>query len=131
MKILNLFIGLVFVGLGVLGAILPVLPTTPFLLVALFFLSKSSAKAERIFKNSWLYHRFLKHYDQTRSLTAKEKRNIQILATLMIGIAFLIIHSLYLRILLLILLCIHHYVFIFRIPTSEQLTTTEQTTEEK
>lgn len=54
-KIVLLTFGHFFLVLGIIGAFLPILPTTPFLLLAAYFYSKSNSKI-----HTWmLKHKFL------------------------------------------------------------------------
>lgn len=50
-RVVFLTLGLVFITLGVIGIFLPLLPTTPFLILAAYCFSKSSEKLHQ-----WLLH---------------------------------------------------------------------------
>jgi uncharacterized membrane protein YbaN (DUF454 family) len=72
-KGLLIVLGWVFVGLGVLGVALPVLPTTPFMLLALWCFARSSQRF-----HDWLYfHRVfgppLQKWERHRVIPASAK----------------------------------------------------------
>ena len=54
-KILYILIGCISLGLGIIGVILPILPTVPFVLLAAFCFAKSSERLDGWFKNTKLY----------------------------------------------------------------------------
>ena len=61
-KFLYIIIGFIALGLGVLGLLLPVLPTTPLLLLASYCFVKGSKKFEHWFKGTKLYKRHLETF---------------------------------------------------------------------
>ena len=54
-KILYLALGILGLGLGALGVVLPLLPAFPFLMLAAFCFGRSSEKLDRWFKGTKLY----------------------------------------------------------------------------
>ena len=73
MRILYAVLGLFFFGLGALGAVLPVLPTTPFLLLASFFFLRSSKRLNDWFMQTKLYKRYLANFVENREMTLRTK----------------------------------------------------------
>jgi uncharacterized protein len=51
-RVVYLCLGLLMVGLGIIGAILPLMPTTIFLILAAWFFSRSSPRLEEYLLNS-------------------------------------------------------------------------------
>lgn len=87
-KLLYIIIGCAGVGFGAVGAVLPMLPTFPFLMLAAFCFARSSEKLDRWFKSTRLYKDNLEQFVAGRGMTKKTKVRIMISVTLLMSIGF-------------------------------------------
>ncbi len=85
--------GFVFFGLGCVGVVLPILPTTPFLLVAAFCFARSSRRVNDWFKGTRLYHEVLEGYVSKRAMTLRAKLAVLVPVTLLMGVGFAMMGS--------------------------------------
>lgn len=72
-KKIFLIIGILSVILGTAGIFLPLLPTTPFLLLAAFSFEKSSDKFYALLINNKYFGKYLSDYKEKKGMTLKNK----------------------------------------------------------
>ena len=65
-------LGLIAVGLGALGVVVPGLPTTPFLLLASWLLYRSSPRLQQWLLQSWL-GKYIRSYHRHGGMTKTQK----------------------------------------------------------
>lgn len=66
-------LGMVCLALGAIGAVLPILPTVPFLIGALLCFAKGSEKFYNWFTKTKIYKNNLQSFVEKRSMTRKQK----------------------------------------------------------
>lgn len=77
-------------GLGALGAVLPLLPTTPFILLAAFCFARSSKKLDCWFRSTKLYKTVFEGLLTRRAMTLAAKGKLLLPITLLLAISFVL-----------------------------------------
>lgn len=87
-KIFWIILGCISVGLGAVGAVVPMLPAFPFLMLATVSFAKSSKKLHTWFINTKLYKDNLEDYVAGRGMTKKTKIRIMTTVTVLMSFGF-------------------------------------------
>ena len=92
-KYLLIFFGLLFVVLGIIGVVLPILPTTPFMLLALAcFANNSPAFHQMLLHNRW-FGKALQQWEESRSISRTSKIKAMILIVITFALSITILHG--------------------------------------
>ena len=109
-KYLYIALGFIALGLGIIGIILPVLPTTPFLLVTSYCFAKGSDRFHNWFINTKVYKKHLESF-------VKERAILLSFVNFMLAFPLILIDVLAMRITIIILIIIKLYYFTFKVRT--------------
>ena len=114
-----IILGFAAFGLGIVGIVLPLLPTTPLFLVACFCFAKGSNRFYNWIVNTWFYKKYLNDYAKTRAMTIKAKLSICITASVLVSIPFILAPFWFMRLVIFCVLAFKWYFFMFRIKTMQ------------
>lgn len=122
-KSIFIILGTICFVLGSIGVVLPILSTTPFYLLTLFFYANSSERLHNWFINTKLYEKHLDSYVKGEGMLLKTKTSILISVTLLMGFGFYMMARKQIWIPCIILAIVwlaHVYYFIFRVKTIDK-----------
>ncbi|NLA53954.1 MAG: DUF454 domain-containing protein [Clostridiales bacterium] len=117
LNVVFIILAFFFLSLGIIGVMIPILPTTPFLLAAAFFFAKGSPKFNQWFLSTTLYKNHLEEFITSRSMTLKKKLWIVIPVSTMLLATALLIERAAVWVLILTLILTIFYYFTYQIKT--------------
>lgn len=92
-KAILIITGCIGVGLGAVGAVLPLLPAFPFLLLAAVCFAKSSERLDRWFRGTKLYKNDLESFVNGQGMTKRTKIKVMITVTLLMAVGFAVMFA--------------------------------------
>ncbi|MDP8201761.1 MAG: YbaN family protein [Candidatus Tenebribacter burtonii] len=119
-KLLLIIAGILAVTLGTIGVFVPLLPTTPFLLIASYCFVRSSQKLHNWLMNHRLFGKYLQNYIKCRAVTKLTKIISISVLWITIIISFVMIENIYARIVLVIvLICVTTHLGMLKVMEKE------------
>jgi len=115
-------VGLFFVGLAILGAVLPILPTTPFLLVSAACFAKSSPYLYNKLLSNKVFGPLIKDWQQHRAISRKSK-TIALISIVLASMWSCYLLTSWMLKLVVVLLVAGPFIFLWRLPLSDDLIT--------
>ncbi len=88
-RVIFVVLGCICFGLGTVGIFLPIIPTTPFYILTLFFFANSSEKLHDWFIGTGFYKKHLESYVKKKGMLLQTKISIITTVTLLMGFAVL------------------------------------------
>ena len=120
-KILFIVLGCIGLGLGAVGAVVPLLPAFPFLLLAAYSFARSSERLHSWFINTKLYKNNLESYVKGKGMTTRTKVRIMIPVTVLMTFGFVMMHQVPVgRIVLAAVWLFHIFYFAFGVKTLKE-----------
>ena len=116
-KYFYITLGFLALGIGLIGVILPILPTTPFLLVTSFCFARGSERFHTWFTNSNIYKKHLESFVKERAMTLKQKVVLLSFVNFMLAFPLILVDLLTMRITIIVLIIIKLYYFTFKVRT--------------
>lgn len=114
-RILLLSLGWLAIVLGTLGIVLPLLPTTPFVLLAAWCFARSSPRFHHWLLWKSPFGRFIRHWQQHRAMPPGSKMRAMLLIVITFSVSIYLVNLLWVRIMLGVMLCLL-LLFMWRIP---------------
>ena len=116
-NIICIILGCIFLVIGAIGVIIPVLPTTPFLLLTVILYAKGSERFHRWFLSTKLYKKYIEDFITTKAMTKKEKIKALSAFTILLTISILIVPIWHAKVCILVIMIGHYVYFIRKIKT--------------
>lgn len=122
-KIINgicVALAFIFLGIGAVGIVLPILPTTPFLLLAAFLFAKGSGRFHKWFVGTNIYKKYMEQAVTKKTMTKTAKRKVLTTLGIIFVIGFAVSPIWHAKVLILVVAAVHFYYFLLRIKTEEE-----------
>ena len=116
-------LGCISLALAVLGVVLPILPTVPFLALAAFCFAKSSDRLNNWLINTKFYQNNLADFKAGKGMTVKTKTRILVTVTLVVtvGLILMLMKDVIVGSIILSVVWLGHiYYFGFKVKTLEE-----------